>query len=486
MKKLTFLVCMVTSAISIQAQTNSLPKLRLQEFSTGYNSPLGIENAGDSRLFIVEKEGKIWACDSAGNKSPFPFLDITSKVLSAGSEQGLLGMAFDPAYSVNGYFYIHYIKLDGNSRIARYKISTDPDSADSSSEFGIINITQPFANHNGGQLQFGPDGYLYVALGDGGDAADPFNNGQHTNTLLGKILRLDIRHGTNGRNYAIPPTNPLVGVGGGVKEEIWATGLRNPWRFSFDGMNGDLWISDVGQNDWEEINYQPASSDGGENYGWSCYEGAHFFKWNCDPAAIPPVFPVAEFPHQNTANCSGSITGGIVYRGGMFPKMFGKYIYTDFCTGNFRTVYRDHDVWVNRFLTKQNPFSYTTFGEDVNNELYVADAAQGIIYHLYDSTAITPLMAAQYRITTPPDAEELLLFPNPNTGTFKIQFNSFANEEYKVQVYDLMGKEVYAEKWISQKGFNEWNITLNSAINGTYLLRIQTPQKIISTKFSVQ
>ncbi|HUM48320.1 MAG TPA: PQQ-dependent sugar dehydrogenase [Chitinophagales bacterium] len=266
MKNVFTLLILLVAVTLVRAQT-TVPQLELEDFSEGFNKPLAIENCGDSRLFIVEQPGKIWIVDEDGNKSPEPFLDITTRVKYDGAEQGLLGLAFHPDYAVNGFFYVNYITLEGNTRIARFQVSAnDPNRANPSTQKTILKVKQPFANHNGGCLRFGPDGYLYIGLGDGGDAGDPFENAQDPGQLLGKMLRIDIN---TGDPYAIPPTNPFVNVAG-YQPEIWALGLRNPFRWSFDRLTGDLWIGDVGQDKWEEINYQSVSSTGGENYGWDC------------------------------------------------------------------------------------------------------------------------------------------------------------------------------------------------------------------------
>ncbi|NNK74167.1 MAG: hypothetical protein HKO94_13340, partial [Flavobacteriaceae bacterium] len=251
------------------------PNIELELIASGFNAPLSIQNAGDSRLFIVERAGLIKIINPDGSINPVPFLDIDDKVVTpggVGDEGGLLGLAFHPDYSSNGYFYVHYINNDIDSVISRFSVNTsNPDLADAESESVILNIFQPQPNHNGGDLAFGPEGFLYIAMGDGGSPADSDNNGQRLDTLLGKILRIDVNSDSP---YAIPPTNPFVNDGDlNTLGEIWAYGLRNPWRISFDAFNGDLWIADVGQGVSEEINLASAGI-GGQNYGWRCYEGS--------------------------------------------------------------------------------------------------------------------------------------------------------------------------------------------------------------------
>jgi glucose/arabinose dehydrogenase len=483
MKKITLLFAMLLGATITQSQNNQLPKLRLQDFSEGYDQPIGIENAGDSRLFIVEQGGKIWICDTTGKKSDSPFLNISDRVTHGGFEQGLLGLAFDPNYSVNGYFYVNYTNDDGNTRVSRFSVKpNNPDKADKNSEVVLIKQHQPFINHNGGCMRFS-EGYLYVSFGDGGDAADPFNNAQNPGTLLGKIIRIDVTHGSNGKNYAIPPTNPFVAMSG-YRPEIWATGLRNPWRFSFDDLNDNMWVADVGQDEWEEINFQPAG-EGGLNYGWSCWEGAHFFKNNCNANNTPPTFPIAEYEHIVSPGCGGTVIGGFVYRGSQFPKMYGKYIYTDYCTGIIRTVYKDHGVWVNRYLTTEEPLEYTAFGEDINGELYLSDIGDGEIYKVVDSSAISPRISSGNSFTAVQNGDNISLYPNPNTGLFTVQITAPQKESYLVTISNQLGQEILSEKKTVDEGLNEWTFSSEKFIKGVYVIQFRTSEGIINKKFSV-
>jgi glucose/arabinose dehydrogenase len=278
-----------------------------------------------SRVFIVEKTGTIRIL-RGGAPLPRPFLDIGTRV-SGGSEQGLLGLAFHPDYATNGKFYVDYTDRSGDTRVVEFLVSSNPDSA-SATERQILFVDQPYANHNGGQINFGPDRYLYIALGDGGSGGDPRGNGQSLATLLGKILRVDVN---GGDPYAIPADNPFVGRPN-ARAEIWSYGLRNPWRFCFDPSTKDMLIADVGQNQWEEINHEPAGS-GGRNYGWNRMEGAHCYPASslCDPTGL--VLPVAEYDHS--AGCS--VTGGYVYGGNALPELQGTYFYGDYCTGLIRS-----------------------------------------------------------------------------------------------------------------------------------------------------
>jgi glucose/arabinose dehydrogenase len=338
----------------------------------GLTRPTYLTHAGDDRSFVVEQPGRIRIIEK-GQLLDQAFLDVTDKVLSRGNEQGLLSVAFHPAYKTNGQFFIYYTRRpDGAIVIERYTVSNnDPNLADALSARTMLVIPHAqAANHNGGQLQFGPDGYLYIGTGDGGGAGDqhgPIGNAQDPQALLGKMLRIDV---TNQDTYAVPPSNPSG-------NEIWASGVRNPWRFSFDRVTHDLYIADVGQNTYEEVDLQPASSKGGENYGWRIMEGSHCFNpgQGCDQTGL--VLPVAEYSHDE-GGCS--ITGGYVYRGSKYPALQGMYFFGDYCSGIMWSLQRDGDQWQ---MTKrlESGLNISSFGEDVNGELYVIDHG-GAVYQL--------------------------------------------------------------------------------------------------------
>jgi glucose/arabinose dehydrogenase len=358
-------------------QSTSWPSLKLTKVASGATRPTAIVNAGDGsgRLFVVEQKGRVLVLLD-GVFAAEPFLDISYGVVSGG-EQGLLGMAFPPGIGVKGYFYLNYTQSPlGSTVVSRFHISpTDPDVALSESEEMILLVAQPFSNHNAGQLAFGPDGFLYVGFGDGGSDGDPLGNGQNGATLLGSMVRIDVESGK--APYAIPPDNPFV-RNPAVRNEIWALGLRNPWRYSFDRKTGDLYIADVGQNAWEEVNFQPAASAGGANYGWNILEGPACFNPPVDcvpPAAYVP--PVAFYNHF--LGCS--ITGGFVYRGPENPDLQGIYFFADFCTGRIWGLRRSGDVWESRVLA-ETPYSISTFGEDEEGRLYLADLNTGSIYRI--------------------------------------------------------------------------------------------------------
>ena len=376
---------MVPPATAIAPSPTAQPEPTATPGQTGGESALALEPvvedglvrpdyltyAGDDRLFVVEQSGRIRIIKK-GQLLDQLYLDITDKVTTDGNEQGLLSVAFHPDYAANGQFFVNYTRQpDGATVIERYTVSKDdPDRADDQSGRVILTIAQPEANHNGGQLQFGPDGYLYIGMGDGGGQGDQhgsIGNGQNLKALLGKILRIDV---TNQDTYVIPATNPFG-------TEVWAYGLRNPWRFSFDRASHDLYIADVGQNLYEEVDFQPASSKGGENYGWRIMEGLHCYSpgEGCDQTGL--VLPVAEYSHD-VGGCS--VTGGYVYRGSKYPALQGAYFFGDYCSGIIWSLQRDGDQWQ---MTKrlESGLRISSFGEDVDGEVYVIDHG-GAIYQL--------------------------------------------------------------------------------------------------------
>ncbi|NPV67335.1 MAG: glucose dehydrogenase [Anaerolineae bacterium] len=349
------------------------------QVASGFDRPLLVTHAGDGsgRLFVVEQTGRIWIVRD-GERLPTPFLDLSASVtpISGYSEQGLLGLAFHPAYADNGRLFVSYTDRQGTSVVAEYAVAgNNPDVANPASARELLRVAQPYPNHNGGMIAFGPDGYLYISLGDGGSAGDPQGNAQNPWTLLGAILRIDVDSAA--RPYGIPADNPFALSGLGAPE-IWAWGLRNVWRFSFDRATGDLYLADVGQNLWEEVNFQPADSPGGENYGWNRYEGTH--PYSGGPAPENMVLPVAEYAH-NEGGCS--ISGGYVYRGEAIPDLQGVYFYGDWCTGNIFALYRDTaGEWQSLKFTQLAGKLISSFGEDEAGELYVVDYTGGGIWRM--------------------------------------------------------------------------------------------------------
>ncbi len=352
----------------------AVTSINFERIASGFVKPVYLTHAGDDRLFLVEQDGTIRIIQN-GAVLPQPFLNIDPLVGSDASERGLLGLAFHPNYAENGRFFIYYTDNSGGTVVARYEVSADPNLADPATAQILLTLPQPYSNHNGGQIAFGPDGYLYVGLGDGGSANDPLGAGQDPSILLGALLRLDVDFAETG--YAIPADNPFVGDDT-KRNEIWAYGLRNPWRFSFDRLTGDLYIADVGQNLWEEVHFQPAGSAGGENYGWNIMEGNHCFQSDtCDQTGLE--LPIVEYPHGN-GSCS--ITGGYVYRGQQFLELYGNYFYADYCSGIFWSLLQQPDgSWATNQLV-DSPHFVSSFGEDANGELYFLSYGEGAIYQI--------------------------------------------------------------------------------------------------------
>lgn len=386
MKKILLfcLVILLTTLSQLKAQITLVP------FASGFSEAVAIASAGDDRLFIVERVGRIRIVDTAGVVKPGYFLDIHLQVESSYGEQGLLGLAFDPDYATNGYFYCYYTQKTTDSiRIDRFTVSaSNPDSADPASQLEIMGINHNYAaNHDGGGIGFRfTDGYLYFGTGDGGGGGDPGNRAQNVDTLLGKMIRIDVRSG--GNPYSIPTDNPYVGIAG--RDEIYNIGLRNPWRWSFDRWNGDMWIGDVGQNTYEEIDYQPASSPGGENYGWHCYEGNHPYPGG--GCSVPDaVYPVREYTHV----AGGVATiGGFRYRGANFSDMFGKYFYTDENASGYGFHFLVPDGaggWADTSIGNLGRSTIVCFGEDRWGELYVSEYANGTIYKFQGAAACSPV-----------------------------------------------------------------------------------------------
>lgn len=377
MKKWILLAACAGVTLSLWSQQTILG---LAPYASGFTRPVDIVNAGDDRLFVVEQRGIIKIINGQGQVLATPFLNIDPRVNSGANERGLLGLTFHPDYAENGYFYVNYTNNSGHTHISRFSVSADnPNVANPDSELTLFVINQPYSNHNAGDLNFGPDGYLYIGMGDGGSGGDPQNYSQNRLSLLGKMLRIDVDADSL---YAIPPTNPFINTEG-IRPEVWAIGLRNPWRFSFDRLTGDLWIGDVGQNEWEEIDFQRANSPGGENYGWRCYEGFEAYNTSgCGPISdyTPPIHTYAT---GSTQGCS--VTGGYVYRGEAFPNLQGLYIYTDYCSGRIWTIRPDgQGGWINEQRLQATNQELSSFGEDLDGELYVSSLNTGNIYRVID------------------------------------------------------------------------------------------------------
>ncbi len=357
------------------------PQVKLVPVASGFQRLTQVTHAGDGshRLFAVEQAGRILVVAGAG-APPRTFLDIRDRVRCCEGERGLFSLAFPPDYAGTGYFYVAYSALDAALILARYRVSADPDRADAGTETVVLRVPHPNATHYGGQLAFSPrDGYLYLSLGDGGTPGDPQRRAPDPSQLFGKILRLDVGD-PDAAPYAIPASNPRANLPV-ERDEIWASGLRNPWRFSFDRITGDLYVGDVGEEQFEEIDFQPAASIGQQNYGWPAMEGLHCYqRATCDMAQL--TLPIWEYDHAGSA-CS-AVIGGYVYRGRRYGSLFGIYFYGDYCRGTLWGLQYVGDQWQNKDLAQLGAFSVTSFGEDDAGELYVTDQAAGQIYQVTD------------------------------------------------------------------------------------------------------
>ncbi|OED38987.1 hypothetical protein AB832_04265 [Flavobacteriaceae bacterium (ex Bugula neritina AB1)] len=430
--------------------------IALQTFSNGFIRPLAISNAGDSRLFIVEQAGLIKILNSDGTVNSTPFIDLSSFIIQEPdrqNEQGLLGLAFHPNYSdpSNGYFYVNYTAPNGNTVISRFKRdATNNDLGDNSSELKLLEFPQPFTNHNGGHLEFGPDNKLYISSGDGGSGGDPGDRAQNINLLLGKILRLDV----DIPSPYIPSDNPFVGITGA--DEIWAYGLRNPWKFSFDNQTNDLWIADVGQQNIEEVNKVPASL-AGVNYGWRCFEGSQAFNssGNCPTNNNDLTFPVSEYSHTNSGQFKCSITGGYVYRGSQFPTMQGKYIFADYCSNQICLV--ENSGGTITYFNGIPGAGIATFGTDINNELYTAGRDNGIIYKVVDQNLLSIPENTPASVT---------LYPNPAYNFINIDISKKIST---IVIYDLTGKIVQQNNSLEP---DSYTYNVSSLPSGPYFVKI--------------
>ena len=437
--------------------------LNLELFASNLNKPVSIKHAGGNKLYVTERQGTISIVNEDGTVNPIPFLDIDTKVIDNSSnsdERGLLGLAFHPDYGSNGFFYVNYIDNDGDTVISRFtRNTTNPYIADYSSELIILAYDQPYSNHNGGDLAFDSNGYLYIASGDGGSGGDPQDNSQNTNSLLGKILRIDINSTAGTENYTIPSDNPFVG-NPNTREEIWAYGLRNPWKFSFDRLNGDLWIGDVGQNDIEEIN-KVSSTASGLNYGWRCYEANAPYNLNNCSDSSNMTFPVADYDHFNDGLPKCSITGGYRYRGTNFPGFEGWYFFADYCSGEIGYLLYDqiNDEW-NMTLELFSGY-WSAFGEDVNGEIYVTSLISGNIFKLID----TALSLDDNQLNT------ISLYPNPTKNELNINFGSINNftTSAEILICDLQGKII---KTIIRNTDVVQKVNTSEFSTGIYILKI--------------
>lgn len=420
---------LISGCNSSNAQLQLIPAFP----NLSFEQPVDIQHSGDgsNRLFVVSQPGTIYVFENNNNTTiKKVFLDIRDKVLFGG-EQGLLGLAFHPDYKTNGYFYINYTTSNPRrSIVSRFNVSAnDPDIADRNSELVLLTVDQPYSNHNGGQTSFGPDGYLYISFGDGGSGGDPQNYAQNPRSLLGKILRIDVNKTSGNLNYSIPDDNPYKGNTNGLREEIYAWGLRNVWRFSFDNVAKNLWAADVGQNAWEEINI----IEKGKNYGWRIMEGNHCFNppSNCNTTNL--TMPIWEYGRNNQGGYS--VTGGFVYRGPSASELSGKYVYGDFVSGNIWALEKNGNNVNNQLLFSTN-HSISTFGIDENNELYFANYNTGKLYKFRGTTT----KVGSNNI--PGEYHLFQNFPNPFNPTTNISFSIPRESFVSLKIYDSLGKEV--------------------------------------------
>lgn len=455
MKYLYFYLFLIFPASSF-AQT-----IGITSFATGFSDLVEITHAGDSRLFVAQQDGIIKILNANGTTNATPFLNISALTTNSG-ERGLLGLAFHPDYATNGFFYVNYTNLSGDTVIAKYTVNAINPNVANTTGTVLLTIDQPFANHNGGCLRFGPDGYLYISMGDGGGAGDTQNNGQNKTSLLGKLLRIDVDTETA---YGIPADNPFVGTTGA--DEIWAYGLRNAWKFSFNRNNGDLWIADVGQGDVEEINKTDPTLPG-LNYGWRCYEGSSPYNTTGCDASSTMTFPFAEYTHTGTGGCS--ITGGYVYTGSLYPNFLDKYFFADICVNKIGMV---DNAGAISYSTSLSGGFYTTFGEDMNGELYLGSSNNGTIYKIIDTSQLS---------VEEMEKNNFYIYPNPAgsevfIGSTTIQFPA------KATVFDMTGKLL-----ISQNIDSQQSAINTSGLNpGIYLINIEDPSGIQSSlKLSIK
>lgn len=413
------------------------PTIGFQTVASGLSNPIDVVTAsGDSRLFVAQQNGlvRIWNGESFIN-----FLDLSGVVTNpAGSEQGLLSIAFDPHYESNRYFFVWYTNTTGDVTLARYRRNeTNPDLADLGTGQVLLQIPKPgspyFANHNGGKLHFGPDGFLYIGTGDGGSGGDPFGNAQNGESLLGKMLRIDVSgFSTAAPFYSIPAGNPFISPTDEIRDEIFAMGLRNPWRWSFDLLTGDMWIADVGQNSWEEVNFMPAEKTPGANYGWNCLEGTHIFSSGCSQAPTETVAPVFEYGHNGETG-GFAITGGFVYRGKEFPSLSGYYLCADYVSANLWLIKANG---VGGFTSTQQSGitnNISSFGESADGSLYAVSKTNGTLQKVI-VTSIIPTTIFTFGATGFSGYNQLNWISSSelNIASYDVEFSSNGQQFAKV------------------------------------------------------
>lgn len=458
MKKLLLL------SLAIVFQLGFSQTIAIQSFATGFSTAVEIAHpANDARLFVVQKAGLIRILNPNGTINATPFLNVSALTTSSG-ERGLLGLCFHPNYATNGKFYINYTRSsDGATIIAGYTVSTVNPSVANTTATILMTILQPYANHNGGSLKFGPDGFLYIGMGDGGSGGDPENRSQNKLENLGKMLRIDVDNPVAPLNYGIPATNPYVGIAG--NDEIWAIGVRNPWKFSFNRLNGDLWIADVGQSQMEEINKITNPQPAGLNFGWKCYEGSSVYNNAGCPGISALAMPFAEYNHDQ--GCS--ITGGYFYTGSQYPNFANKYFFADYCENRLGYANASGAITYTPYFAGANNF--TTFGEDKDGELYVCNGS--VIYKIVDTSqlAATNFQKAGFS-----------LYPNPTQSEFYIR-NNTGFSDLTVSIFDISGKRLLSQ--IIQN--DNSNIDTTSLSSGMYIVQVEDKTgSLYTTKLVVE
>lgn len=452
MNKVIFFIALVCSVQSYAQE------IELELFATGVSNTVNIQHAGDSRLFVLDRDGLIQIVNENGILNNQPFLDIIDRVSDGKDERGLLGLAFHPNYASNGYFYVNYVNNSLETIISRFSRSdSNIQLADPNSELILMRIPQPYTNHNGGEIVFDNNGFLLIALGDGGDSGDPQDRSQNLGTFLGKLLRIDVNNPQNGDNYGIPNNNPYVDNPNALNE-IWASGLRNSWKFSIDKTTNDIWIADVGQLKFEEIN-KASASDAGLNYGWRCYEGNNTYNTSNCPDVNTLTFPIAEYSHDNSGRFKCSITGGYRYRGTAQPNLTGIYFFADYCSSEIGMLKENNGNWTMTFTEPFNGNNWTTFGEDVNGELYIGDISSGSIYKIKDATLGLDESTLSH----------IKLFPNPVNDELTIDFGTSNRQISEVYVYNVQGQQI--KTLITFKN-NSSKISTKNMAKGMYIMEI--------------
>ena len=473
------LVCIVALHSQLQSQIaveQAFPKLT-------FNRPVDIQHPADGsgRLFVVEQDGVIQTFrDSTSTTAASVFLDISARVAAAGNEMGLLGLAFHPDYRNNGFFFVNYTATSPlRTVVSRFRVSSaDPNVADTSSEEVLLTFNQPYENHNGGQIAFGPDGFLYIATGDGGSGGDPQRNGQNRSTLLGKILRIDVNGQTVDKKYRIPADNPFVNNTQGFREEIHAWGLRNPWRFSFDPATGVLWAGDVGQSKWEEIDI----IEKGKNYGWNIMEGNHCYSpaTGCDTTDL--VRPIAEY----TRSAGYSVTGGAVYHGARRPELVGAYIYADYGSGRIWGLRLEAGGAVTNTELLSSGLNISTFGTDTRGEMMMGTFNNGKIYRFVASPTSTDraaLLPASVRLEQG--------YPHPASvsrhAELTIRFSLSNPGTVRLAVEDVLGREVavLVQGGLSA-GSHAYALPLAEIVPGTYYSTLWTDGVKVARPFVIE